>query len=309
MKIYDCFIFNNELDVLEVRLHELYSVVDHFVIVEARETFMGNPKPFHFRDHLTRFSPFTDKIIHVPVGDLPESNNPWVREYFQRDCIGRGLGDLKDDDLVLISDVDEILRRDVVASLRTDRHDLFGFRLPLFYLRFNYVNIAGDCVHEVLGVGLRGRVFRSAQASRDLGRNMEGLRNWLRLWRQNARLIPHAGWHFSYLGDEAQIAHKLRNFSHQELNDPDLIARLDLEEILAQRRDLFGHPIAAWEIVVLDDYFPRHVVENRDRFKTLIAPGAARTMEDLQKLLDWEAHPLSRFWKVMARKRDQWLKR
>ena len=71
MKIFDCITFFRELELLDLRLMELYDVVDHFVIVEATRTHQGRPHDPVFLAHRQRFLPFLDKIIHVLVDDLP----------------------------------------------------------------------------------------------------------------------------------------------------------------------------------------------------------------------------------------------
>src|SRR4030042_2627609 len=71
MKIYDCFPFHNELDLLEVRLHELYDVVDYFVLSESTRTHSGQFKPLYYKMNKPRFERFKDKIIHVIVDDMP----------------------------------------------------------------------------------------------------------------------------------------------------------------------------------------------------------------------------------------------
>ena len=79
-RVWDAFMFFNELDVLEVRLNELNSSVHKFVLVEATKTHSGNSKPLHYADNSQRFSAFHDKIVHVVVDDLPVHSNPWVLE-------------------------------------------------------------------------------------------------------------------------------------------------------------------------------------------------------------------------------------
>src|SRR3989344_1858831 len=106
--VYDCFLFLNEFDVLDIRLHEMATVVDKFVIVECTETFRGNPKPLNFPDQASRFAEFTDKIIYVVIDEHFPTDNPWQREFFQRNQIMRGLKDCKDEDIIFVSDVDEI---------------------------------------------------------------------------------------------------------------------------------------------------------------------------------------------------------
>ena len=106
--IYDCFTYFNEELLLELRLNYLDEIVDKFVIVEANKTFSGNPKKQNF--DINKFEKFKDKIIYVFLEDLPETDNPWVRESFQRNYIQEVLKkeNAKDDDIVIVSDVDEI---------------------------------------------------------------------------------------------------------------------------------------------------------------------------------------------------------
>ena len=92
--IFDCFTFCNELDLLELRLETLSDVVDKFVLVEADRTFTGKSKPFFFAENKARFTNYLDRIIHVQVEDMPQTNNPWDREHFQRKglFVGAALG-------------------------------------------------------------------------------------------------------------------------------------------------------------------------------------------------------------------------
>ena len=89
--VYDCFTFFNELELLELRLHELAGVVDKFVLVEATRTFTNKPKPLYFQENRARFAAFENKLVHVVVADLPDSSDAWVVERFQRNAIGHGL--------------------------------------------------------------------------------------------------------------------------------------------------------------------------------------------------------------------------
>lgn len=302
MKVWDCFPFNNELDVLEVRLHELDPVVDRFVIVEADRTHTNSPKPLHFRDNAARFGRFRDKIIHVVVTDAPHDHDPWVRENFQRECIGRGLGGLRDEDLVLICDADEIPRRDVILNLRRRPRDVSGLRMPLYRFRFNFVNVAGSA-HVAWGMAVRGSRFRSAQQVRNLRAGFENL------YRRGVNgltalpAIPHAGWHFSWLGDESAVESKLRNYAHaHDASHAGVAAGLNIERMMAERLDLFGGEGGRWEIVRLDGYFPRYVLENQERFAHLIAPGGVAVMDDFRAGMKREASELSNSWNGLMRR-------
>ena len=114
--IYDCFPFFNELDILEIRLNTLYDTVDYFVITEANKTHTGKRKAYVFEQNKDRFSKFLDKIIYIKVDDFPnfedskasDDGNKWMYENYQRDAIMKGLTNCKPDDIVIISDCDEI---------------------------------------------------------------------------------------------------------------------------------------------------------------------------------------------------------
>jgi hypothetical protein len=115
--VVDAFPFNNELDILECRLTELYNAVDYFVLVESERDHQDHVKPLWYADHRDRFAAFHDKLVHVVVrdGEMPskaQDNDPWAREHAQREFIGRGLSSLAltGHDVILQSDVDEIPR-------------------------------------------------------------------------------------------------------------------------------------------------------------------------------------------------------
>jgi beta-1,4-mannosyl-glycoprotein beta-1,4-N-acetylglucosaminyltransferase len=73
--IFDCFIFFNEFELLEIRLNELNDVVDKFVLVEATKTHQGKDKPLYFEENKKRFSDFSNKMIHIAVSDYPKRAN------------------------------------------------------------------------------------------------------------------------------------------------------------------------------------------------------------------------------------------
>ena len=94
-----------------MRLHELYEHVDYFVIVEADVTHAGNPKPLYYGDNKDFFNRFEDKIVHFVVDDMPEPNDSWGREFYQRDALVKAVSqvpDIQPEDIVLVSDADEI---------------------------------------------------------------------------------------------------------------------------------------------------------------------------------------------------------
>ncbi len=117
MKVYDCFPFFNELDLLEIRLNELNDIVDYFVLVEAERTFQNNSKPLYYLNASDedRFSKFKDKIIHVVLSedefvDVDVTARPNVNEKYQWEmCVHKGLVSADDDDWILMGASDEII--------------------------------------------------------------------------------------------------------------------------------------------------------------------------------------------------------
>ena len=150
--IYDCFLFYNELDLLEIRLNELKDVVDKFVLVECSTTFSSLEKPFYFEENIERYNDFLDQIVHVKVYDTPNFPSKAGRgktfhnrhdiEAYQRNCISRGLEDCLPDDIILLSDVDEIPDPNCVLECV----DLVSSGNVSFKQKFFYYYLNGLCV-------------------------------------------------------------------------------------------------------------------------------------------------------------------
>lgn len=119
---YDVIMFNGELDLLEIRLQILDKFVDQFIIVEAPSTFSGRLKPLYYQDNAGRYSQWHNKIKYFVIDENYSSaeiafaeNSPntigakhWVHEFLQKESIKKALTHLADDDIVFISDCDEI---------------------------------------------------------------------------------------------------------------------------------------------------------------------------------------------------------
>lgn len=277
MAVYDCFMFYNELDVLEIRLSALSDVVDRFVLVEAAQTHSGKAKPLHFSQNSERYARWRDRIEHVVLESLPESDDAWVRENAQRNGIARGLGAVEDDDLVIISDVDEIPRADVLARIAaTPSVRLAGMRMPLFYLRFNYLQIRGGDPVYVWAVAARGEVYRKL-GPQGLREARIALQNaaWSNALDDGQAIYQHAGWHFSYLGDDDHVRLKLASFAHTEHATSENLDNFGVDGILARDLDLFGRPGFEWAAVRVNGYFPAELRRDLDRYRHLLVadPG------------------------------------
>lgn len=252
MAVYDGFIFFNELELLDIRLHELEQVVDKFVLVEATKTFSGKDKPLYFEENKSQFAPYLHKIIHVVIEDLPTQESSWKAEYFQRRAIARGFAQCDFNDIIIISDVDEIPRPSAIANYQPlDGPKVFDL-LSCYY----YINCVSELPIRSSRILTYGYFLRK-------GRDAQRIR-WTVL-----PSIPNGGWHFSYLGGIEKIQHKIDSFAHQELNIPEYTNKEWLEQAISSQKDLFKRPID-WKIATLDSNWPKYIMENRDRFAHLI---------------------------------------
>jgi len=249
-KVYDTFIFFNELDLLEMRLELLYEHVDTFVLVESATTFSGKPKPLHFMENRDRFARWGSKIRHIVAPPMQGQPGPWLREAQARNDIGYGLHDAAPDDWVFMSDADELWNpafRDV-----GDSGGLINYVGPLSYYYLN-VQCGG-------GGGSKRIPFRSWRGGQHL-----------RTSNPADTDVHNGGWHFSYLGGVDKIIEKVGAYSHTELNLPQYMNVGAVQRAMQTQRDLFGRELT-FRVVPIDDSFPRPVVENRERWQHLVCP-------------------------------------
>jgi beta-1,4-mannosyl-glycoprotein beta-1,4-N-acetylglucosaminyltransferase len=274
--VYDCFTFFNELDLLELRLNELDGVVDHFVIVEAGKTQSLIDKPFYFEENKSRYEKFLHKIIHVNVEDYPDNKeNLWQMENHQRNCISRGLQDANDDDLVLISDADEIPHKEIVKFLDKSLYCQANIeqynigRLVSFKMSFHayYLNLISE------GYWI-GTVAGRAKEMKEYGHPQFA--------RRAKDHVPQVigGWHFSWLGGWERIYEKAIS----------CIEPLDKSNLPSkeQYKDFFSGPFIESEQkkfiktedlsgtskslskVEINEAFPEYIIENPELFKKFI---------------------------------------
>lgn len=219
--IIDCFIFYNELKLLDFRLEYLYDYVDYFVLVESTHTFAGNPKKLYFKSNRDRYAKYLDKIIYVKVKDMPNNGNPWDNEIHQRNCIKRGLKQLKlqDRDKVVIGDLDEI--PDGILLSKINNNECYNLMMrPYFYdIEHFYYNI--NCLASKL-VNVNMITEKTIQEIRD----------------SNFPNYVTCGWHLTYFGDVDFIINKLANFSHQNYNTPEYNKEYILT-CLKEKKNLF----------------------------------------------------------------------
>lgn len=223
-KVYDCFIFNNESEILHQRLMQLYNVVDRFVIVEATKTHSGKPKELVF-EKCGELIPYRNKITYIVVDDLPElegtiTDKSWARERHQRDAIMRGLTECRDNDVIIISDVDELPSVSAIQSYN-GTNELRCFDMDLYY--YNRETKAEKTWREakILSYGLLKQHSPC----------------WARY--QTAEPILNGGEHLSYFGGVDSIIGKLENTAHQEYNSDEFKDPERIRKAIAEKRDLF----------------------------------------------------------------------
>jgi beta-1,4-mannosyl-glycoprotein beta-1,4-N-acetylglucosaminyltransferase len=232
--IIDAVTFFNELDLLELRLSELSPIVDRFVIVEANRTHKGTLKPLYYGENKARFAEWEEKIVHV-VCPLPDDGDglPAIRrrEMMQRNAILKGVADCADDDVLLISDCDELPR---VHLLPTHLEDgiVATYLQKLYY--FNLNNYAPERVWPGTRVC---RVSDARALSPHVIRNGMGQADaHYPLYRH----ISDGGWHFSYFGGASAVQHKMREFLHQELVTEENTSITAIEDKIKRGVDIWG---------------------------------------------------------------------
>lgn len=267
--IYDCFTFNNELDLLDLRLHELSKVVDKFVLVESTTTFSGNLKPLYYEKNKKRFAKFSHQIIHIVVNDMnlaipsnklyyfkPKSFQlphleAWSREIHQRNSIERGLVGCRANDIILISDVDEIPNHKFFSRVKSIKGPV-SLEMNNYYY---YINCIGS-----------EKIFVAKALKYKYLQNLDPQEV-----RENNQfpIISNAGWHFSYLGGYESIKDKIRSFSHQEHNKSDFLDTKRLAFNLENALDIFNRPFE-YKFVKIDKSYPKYLQDHLSQFKKYI---------------------------------------
>ena len=260
MNIYDCFIYNNEELMLDLRLNYLSKYVKKFVIVEAKFTHQGNKKN-NFLD-LNKFKKYKDQIIHLFIEKFPEKFSNWERENYQRNYITNGLDTLLDDDLVMISDIDEIPNLQKIKKTINNKYTVF--KQKNFSYKINLINSTHPIWH---GTRMCKKKFlKSPQWLRDqkIKKNLV-----YRLFRINWNIVSNGGWHFSYLMDSTRIRNKIMSFGHSEYNKEEFTNINKIEEKIKNKQDLFGRQ-QFYQTVKLDNSFPLIIFENQSKYRDWI---------------------------------------
>jgi beta-1,4-mannosyl-glycoprotein beta-1,4-N-acetylglucosaminyltransferase len=233
--IFDAFPLNNELDLLELRLSKLYDIVDRFVIVEAKLTHGNKPKELNFNNNLKRFEKYLNKITYIVVEewDFP-SKDSWSIERHQRDSILRGLNGCKGNDIILVSDLDEIPSVEAIKNYKPE-DGIMSLSMDLYY--YNKNTKAVDKWNEA-----KIAPYRLVREKTPCG-----------VRYTQAPLIPNGGEHLSYFGSGDieqvidKIIKKIEDTAHQEYNKPEFKNRDRIRKSIEDGTDIFGRPQIKFE--------------------------------------------------------------
>ncbi|KAH9847691.1 glycosyltransferase family 17 protein [Lenzites betulinus] len=275
-EVWDAVLFSSELDLLEIRMHELAPVVSKFFVVEADRTFTGRPKNLTFDANRARFAAFEDKIIHSVFHGrtLEPGESPFVNEGAQRGHMNSLLADHlrsgAEPPLVIFSDVDEIPSAHTIRLLQACeapspihlqmREYLYSFEWP-----------AGE-------VSWRAQVHKfGADGS---GYNHGQVADWK---------LADSGWHCSFCFRHLhEFADKMSGYSHADrVTDPSMLEPERIQQVICEGQDIFGMLPEAYrwkDLLSLMDkdaqpsavHVPKHLIENSERFRFLLPGGCIR---------------------------------
>ena len=292
MNIYDCFMYFDEDLLLDIRLNSLEKFVKKFVITEATYTHNGNKKKLNF--DINNFKKFKDKIIYIVVDKQPDNIqnlsendskdrsgeklilNGMARDYYQREKLADGLDAARDDDLVLISDLDEIPNLESV-DLKKIKNNILIFEQKILYYKLNLV------YNKFLWQGTRGVKYKNLFSPQWL-RNIKG-KNYPK-WRldtffskkkySNLSIIKNGGWHFTCLKTAEQLEKKLLNYAHHYEFQVSGLKIEDIRNFISEKRIIYDYMVDRKEfkwsgeekLKKLDNsQLPKYVSNNLDKYK------------------------------------------
>ena len=291
MKIYDCFMYFDEEVVLDVRLNTLNEFVDYFVIVESIYTHKGNLRELKFNHK--KFEKFKDKIIYIVDEETyPQTDeintedsegeksrkaifNAAYRENGQRNLITRGLKKANDEDIIMVSDVDEIPKLSEL-NFKNINEKIILFKQDMFYYKFN--------------LWLPNLIWTGTKACKKKNLvNPQWLRNikdrkysffridtfFSKTKYTSIKVINDGGWHFSNIKTPKEIEFKLRSYLHHREFDLNPLSVTQIDEIIRSKQAIYDlkvdktvNKIGNGSILKNFDLnkLPEYIVTNKNKF-------------------------------------------
>jgi len=293
MKIYDCFMFSDEKMLLDIRLNTLNKFVDKFIITEATYLHNGESKKLNF--NINDFSKFKNKIEYIVVENQPSSIiledendnlikrdekkifNSIQRDNYQREQLISGLKKLDEDDIIIISDLDEIPNLNNF-NLKEINNEIIVFKQKMFYYKINLV------YENFIWFGskaLKKKNFISPQWLRNIKNKTYPFWRLDTLFSKkkynNIKFIENGGWHFTCIKEPIDIHKKLLTFAHHQDYERSNISLFDLEKKVKEKRVLYDHKTdkkneSKWfsdEILKKIElkYLPNIILQNKTKFQ------------------------------------------
>ena len=292
MKIFDCFMYFDEEVVLDLRLNTLDRYVDYFVIVESTFTHRGDRRNLKF-DH-KKFEKFKDKIIYLTFDEEPdgieavyeddneaEKSRKYIlnaakRENGQRDYIVNGLQNASSEDLILISDVDEIPNLEEI-NLDNLKEKILMFQQDMFYYKFDLKlpNMVWSGTK-----GCRKKDLLSPQWLRNIKDKKYSLFRldiiFSKIKYNSIKFIKNGGWHFSNIKSPKEIEHKLKSYLHHREFDEEPLSLDQIDSIIKNKQAIYdlkvdktvnkvgsGSKLVNYSI----DKLPVYLKENKENYK------------------------------------------
>ena len=271
MKLYDCCMYFDEDLMLDLRLHILNEYVDKFIIAEATRDHSGKEKKLNF--DFKNFSKFKDKIKYLVIEDLPitvqSKKKNWTpnhwRDQYQRNALSRGFNIINEDDLIMISDIDEIPDPKKIQEFDI-KNKYACFLQKNFQSKLNLLNISDK---YWMGTKIcQKKNLKSPQWLRNIKTKKRPF--WKFYKPKEPQLILDGGWHFSFLKKPDGISKKIKAYSHQEFYQDQFIDEKKIAARIKNNIDLFDRDIK-YEKVQIDKSFPEYILKNKEKFNEWIA--------------------------------------
>lgn len=292
MRVFDCFMYFNEDVVLELRLNYLDKFVDQFIIVESSFNHRGQKKSLNF--NINKFSKFKDKIKYFVLDkqppDIEEINdndtndeksrkyilNGYRRDNFQRNHISKGISEVNENDIIIISDIDEIpnLRK---INTNNIKNDLIFFNQKMCYYKFNLYQKNYNWIGS--RACLKNKLL-SPQWLRDIKPKKYPFWRFDLLFSKtkytNIKIINDGGWHFSYLNTPELIEQKLKSYTHHREYELNPLGIHNIRDRIKNRKSVYNLELdqtknqfsSGVNLDLLEvSELPEYIMNNKNKFK------------------------------------------
>ncbi len=255
MRIFDCFMYFDEEIVLDTRLNYLDPFVDYFVIIESCYTHRGDKRNLKF--NINKFSQFKDKIIYKVYDEIPKNiqkvndnddegtksykyiMNALYRENGQRNYIGEGIKEANSEDIILVSDVDEIPNLSNI-DFRKITEKIILFKQDMFYYKFN---LRLPNMEWTGTKACRKKNFVNAQWLRNVKDRKYPFYRIDTLFSDkkftSVKIINKGGWHFSNIKSAEEIEHKLKSYLHHREFDLEPLDTDGIKKIMENKKAIY----------------------------------------------------------------------